>query len=176
MRMSEPELALLSAIKKFDEIDMKTIDNIPLIKGATVNISRKGRGEVIKAPIWLVEYLIDIGKVTISDNLVKRLSQNLWRELAQPISKASIAKIDPYFYSIVYIYMYSLGKTGMLGGTALANKDDIKAAINKRKEVINKLSGIDLEILRDRLTFEEKVFLNRLRVINKDWNRVLGVD
>lgn len=172
----DPELALLNALRKFDEVEMKTIDNIPPMRGATINIPRRGRGDTIKAPIWLVEYLIDIGKITISDTLIKLLSQNLWRELAQPVSKTGIAKIDPRFYDIIHVYTYILGKTTMLGGKMLANKDDIRAAINKRREVINKLSGIDLEILRDRLTHEERVLLNRLRDINKDWDKVLGVD
>lgn len=176
INISDSELALLNALRKFDEVEMKTIDNIPQLKGATIDIPRRGKGDVVKAPIWLVKYLIDIRKLTISDSLIKLLSQNLWRELAQPISRTSIAKIDPRFYNIVYVYMYILGKTAMPGGKPLANKDDIMAAINKRREVISKLSELDLEILRDRLTFEEKVLLNRLRDINKDWGKVLGVD
>ena len=176
INISDSELALLNALRKFDEVEMKIVDNIPRLKGATIDIPRRKRGDVVKAPIWLVEYLIDTRKLTVSNTLTKLISQNLWRELAQPVSRTSIAKIDPRFYNIVYVYMYILRKTGMPEGKPLANKDDIMAAINKRRGIISKLSELDLEILRDRLTYEERVLLNRLRDINKDWDKVLGVD
>lgn len=176
INLSDPELALLNAIKKFEYIEMKVIDDIPSIKSATIDIPKKSRGDDFKAPIWLVENLIDKGKVNIPDTLMKRLSQNLWRELAQPVSRTGIAKIDPHFYNVIYVYMYILERSNLVAGKPLANKDDIKAVINKRREIISKLSEIDLEILRDRLTFEERILLNRLRVVNKNWDMILGVE
>ncbi len=174
--ISDPEIALLNAVKKFEKINMKTIDNLPPIRCASAIVARKGRGEDVRLPVWLAEYLIERGKVNISEAAVKILTQNLWRELAQPASRSSIAKIDPRFYTIVHIYGLILKKGGVIGTRPMANRDDIRAAINKRKDVISKLSNIDLGIMEDRLTFEEKILLNKLRTINKEWDKIIGVD
>jgi hypothetical protein len=176
VRIVHPEIALLESIKKFDKIDMKTIDNLPPIRCASIKIPRKGRGEDVKLPIWLAEYLIDRGKVNISEKALKILSQNLWRELAQPSTGSTLAKIDTRFYTIAHTYMYILKRGGIIGTRPMANRDNIRAVINKRREVISKLSHIDLGVMEDRLTLEEKILLSKLRVVNKDWEKAIGVD
>jgi hypothetical protein len=175
VKFADPEVALLNSILKFEEITMKTIDNIVPIRSATVEVDRKVRGEDIRLPIWLAEYLIDKGKISISEKLLKTLTQNIWRELAQPTSKLSIAKIDSSFYNIIYIYNYLLKKGAIIGGRPVASRDDIRTVINKRREVISKLSSTDLGILEDRLTFQEKILLKKIRGAIKEWDRAIGL-
>ena len=176
IKYSDLLLKLLDILLHFTCIELKVIEEIPKIKTSTLDIPPKKPGDKINAPIWLLKYLLKTGKVMITDEITKYISKYIWIELAKSGRDAGVTELDEKFYPIINLYLYALKNGYVKNITPLAREDAIRMIINKRRDLITKLSGGNLEKLESKFTLEERVLLNIQSMLNEMWNKIVGVD
>ena len=164
--MSAGELSGINKLKLLDtyllltNVKVKLVRDLPNIKTSMLDLKAKSRGEVITVPLWFAEFLIDKGIAVITDDIVKKISRNVWREYAQP-KLMSLAQVDKDFYPNAKIYLHFLRRSGGKGLRPLAKEEDVIKVMNKRLSIIMNLATIDIDTrIEDRLTYEEKILLN----------------
>lgn len=169
------KLRLLDTYLLLTNVKVKLVRDLPSIKTSTLDLRAKSRGEVITVPLWLAEVLIDKGIAVITDEIVKKISRNVWREYAQP-KLMSLAQVDKDFYPIAKIYLHFLRRGGGKGLRPLAKEEDVIKVMNKRLSIIMNLATIDVDTrVEDRLTYEEKVLLNHFRSVYREWKNIMGI-
>jgi len=175
MLSENDRLKLLETYILFSSVKVKLVRNIPDLELGLISVRSRKAGEVITVPLWLGEFLIDKGLAVITDDMIKKISRNVWREYAQPRGE-SLAQVDKDFYSVAKLYLYFLRKSGGMGLRPLAKEEDIIKVLNKRVAIIMKLATLDFDThVVDRLTFEEKVLLNYLRSVYREWKNIMGI-
>lgn len=168
--MADPELDLITSLKEFERCKLKATCRIPAIKCATVSLGEVGENKEIEAPLWLIKHLLEKGMVTLSDDALRQIKGNVWRQLAQP--DAVLAKVDPNLYILIHLYLRFIKKNPS-SATPFPTEDHIKSVVNRRYGLIAKCAGIATEDIESRLTFEERILLKRLRALLEVWNKYL---
>lgn len=168
-------LRLLEKYILLANVKVRLIRSLPNMELGMLKIRGRESGEVITVPLWLAEFLIDKGIAVITDETIKKISRNVWREYAQPRGE-SLAQIDKDFYPVAKMYLHFLRKGGGKGLRPLAKEEDIIRVMNKRLSILMKLATIEVDMrIEGRLTYEEKILLNHLRDVYKEWKIIMGI-
>lgn len=171
----EDRLRLLGILLSLTNVRVKLVRPVPEINTGMYRFKARSGGEVVSVPIWLAEILIDRGLAVITDETVRKISRNVWREYAQPRGE-SLAQIDKDFYPVARLYLHFLRKSGGKGLRPLAKEEDITKVLNKRLSIIMKLATLDVDTRVDeRLTEEERLLLRLLRNVYRSWRSVVGI-
>ncbi|MEM0056877.1 MAG: hypothetical protein QXH96_00115 [Candidatus Geothermarchaeota archaeon] len=168
--MADPELDLITSLKEFERCKLKAIRKIPAVKCATISLNEVDENKDIEAPLWLLKYLLEKGMVTLSDDMLRQIKGNVWRQLAQP--DTVLAKVDPNLYILIHLYLRFIKKNPDLM-SIFPTEDHIKSMVNKRYGLVTKCTDIITENIESRLTFEEKILLKRLKSVFEAWNKYL---
>lgn len=168
-------LKLLEKYILLTNVKVKLVRRLPHMELGMIELRGRESGEEIIVPLWLAEVLIDKGIAVITDETIKKISRNVWREYAQPKGE-SLAQIDKDFYPIAKMYLFFLRRGGGKGLRPLAKEEDVIRVMNKRLSILMKLATIDTDRrIEDRLTYEEKILLNHLRDVYKEWKVIMGI-